>query len=111
MKLSTNGLLNVCQAIHRQPLGLSVLMENLRDCSHMGIELLTAVGCHRYDRIETIPSRIFFLWLTVDVLPTYLLGQTIGEGKILSAGIPWFATLFGRDSLIAAMQTLMFTPP
>jgi glycogen debranching enzyme len=40
----------------------------------------------------------------------YLLGQTFGEGKILSAGIPWFATLFGRDSLIAAMQTLMFNP-
>jgi glycogen debranching enzyme len=41
---------------------------------------------------------------------TYLLGQTVGGGKILSAGIPWFATLFGRDSLIAAMQTLMFNP-
>jgi glycogen debranching enzyme len=40
----------------------------------------------------------------------YLLGQTFGEDKILSAGIPWFATLFGRDSLIAAMQTLMFNP-
>jgi glycogen debranching enzyme len=40
----------------------------------------------------------------------YLLGQTFGENKILSAGIPWFATLFGRDSLIAAMQTLMFDP-
>ncbi|MDA0866501.1 MAG: amylo-alpha-1,6-glucosidase, partial [Cyanobacteria bacterium] len=41
---------------------------------------------------------------------TYLLGQTCGENKILSAGIPWFATLFGRDSLITAMQTLMFDP-
>ncbi|MGB3493522.1 MAG: amylo-alpha-1,6-glucosidase [Elainellaceae cyanobacterium] len=41
---------------------------------------------------------------------TYLLGQTFGGSKILSAGIPWFATLFGRDSLIAAMQTLMFNP-
>jgi len=40
----------------------------------------------------------------------YLLGQTFGDGKVLSAGIPWFATLFGRDSLIAAMQTLMFNP-
>jgi glycogen debranching enzyme len=41
---------------------------------------------------------------------TYLLGQTFGESKILSAGIPWFSTLFGRDSIIAAMQTLMFNP-
>jgi glycogen debranching enzyme len=27
-----------------------------------------------------------------------------------AAGVPWFATLFGRDSLIAAMQTLSFEP-
>lgn len=40
----------------------------------------------------------------------YLLGQTFGEGKILSAGIPWFATLFGRDSIIAAWQNLILTP-
>ncbi len=40
----------------------------------------------------------------------YLLGQTFGEGKVLSAGVPWFSTLFGRDSIIAADQTLIFTP-
>lgn len=40
----------------------------------------------------------------------YLLGQTFGDGKILSAGIPWFATLFGRDSIIAAWQTLILDP-
>lgn len=40
----------------------------------------------------------------------YLLMQTFGNGKILSAGIPWFSTLFGRDSIIAAMQTLILNP-
>ncbi|EAZ92796.1 amylo-alpha-1,6-glucosidase [Crocosphaera chwakensis] len=40
----------------------------------------------------------------------YLLGQTFGEGKVLSAGVPWFSTLFGRDSIIAAAQTLIFSP-
>ncbi|MEB3887022.1 amylo-alpha-1,6-glucosidase [Lyngbya sp. CCY1209] len=40
----------------------------------------------------------------------YLLTQTFGDGKILSAGIPWFSTLFGRDSIIAAMQTLILNP-
>ena len=41
---------------------------------------------------------------------TYLLGQTFGESKVLSAGVPWFSTLFGRDSIIAALQTLIFNP-
>jgi len=33
-----------------------------------------------------------------------------GEGYY-AAGVPWYATLFGRDSLIAATQMLAFDPP
>jgi glycogen debranching enzyme len=40
----------------------------------------------------------------------YLLRQTFGKQKALSAGVPWFSTLFGRDSLIAASQMLMLDP-
>ena len=38
------------------------------------------------------------------------LRQTFGEHKVLAAGVPWFSTLFGRDSLIAASQTLILDP-
>ncbi|MCM1981877.1 amylo-alpha-1,6-glucosidase [Lyngbya confervoides] len=37
----------------------------------------------------------------------YLLLQSFSGGKVLAAGIPWYSTLFGRDAIIAAQQTLM----
>jgi glycogen debranching enzyme len=40
----------------------------------------------------------------------YLLRQSFDKKKVLSAGVPWFSTLFGRDALIAASQTLILDP-
>ncbi|EKD26294.1 MAG: amylo-alpha-16-glucosidase, partial [uncultured bacterium] len=31
-------------------------------------------------------------------------------GEYIAAGIPWYTTLFGRDSIIAAKQSLIFNP-
>lgn len=37
-----------------------------------------------------------------------MLSSRINEGAFFSAGLPWFGTLFGRDSIITAIQTLAF---
>src|SRR5439155_15132808 len=39
-----------------------------------------------------------------------VLSDVTGEGYFPSAGIPWYACPFGRDSLITALQTLMLNP-
>jgi glycogen debranching enzyme len=33
-----------------------------------------------------------------------------GMGKLPAAGMPWFMTVFGRDTIIASLQTLLFGP-
>jgi glycogen debranching enzyme len=37
-------------------------------------------------------------------------GSENGVGKLPAAGMPWFMTVFGRDTLITCLQTLLFGP-
>ena len=39
-----------------------------------------------------------------------LLHSDLDGQSYYAAGVPWFATLFGRDSIITALQTLSFVP-
>jgi glycogen debranching enzyme len=39
-----------------------------------------------------------------------MLKSTLKNQEYFAAGVPWFVTLFGRDSLIAALEALAFDP-
>jgi len=39
-----------------------------------------------------------------------MLHSHLGEATYFAAGVPWFVALFGRDSIITALQTLAYDP-
>jgi glycogen debranching enzyme len=60
-------------------------------------------------RVET-DNELFDLLLNRAALDVRLLVESFDGNLVPTAGIPWFAVPFGRDSLIVAMQTLSLQP-
>ena len=58
----------------------------------------------------TSDDRLFNRVLERSLLDLELLRSDLDGRPYYAAGIPWFATLFGRDSLIAGLQALSFAP-
>ena len=56
------------------------------------------------------PLRNIYRASLTDLAALRLFPGTIGEGSLPAAGLPWFMTLFGRDSLITSFQTLPYVP-
>jgi glycogen debranching enzyme len=55
-------------------------------------------------------DELFNRVLERSLLDLRMLRSPLDGGWYYAAGVPWFATLFGRDSLIAALQALAFAP-
>jgi glycogen debranching enzyme len=55
-------------------------------------------------------GRLFDEWIDRSHADLALLTTTLPTGPYPYAGIPWFATQFGRDAIITALQTLWFHP-
>jgi glycogen debranching enzyme len=55
-------------------------------------------------------NRIFDQMVSTCVGDFHALQIPDGREHIIAAGIPWFATMFGRDSIIAAYQSLLLNP-
>jgi glycogen debranching enzyme len=45
-----------------------------------------------------------------DLASLRMRGNNSGIGKLPGAGVPWFMTVFGRDTIITCLQTLLFGP-
>ena len=45
-----------------------------------------------------------------DLAALRMRGSTAGSGRLPAAGMPWFMTVFGRDTIITCLQTLLFGP-
>jgi len=74
-----------------------------------------AAAYHAWARSTTAVAadhELFNLTIARSVADLRLLvneGPRAGE-RYIAAGVPWFTTLFGRDSIIVALQTLAFRP-
>src|SRR6266550_3702164 len=74
-----------------------------------------AAAYHAWTRSTTAVAadhELFNLTIARSVADLRLLvneGPRAGE-RYVAAGVPWFTTLFGRDSIIVALQTLAFRP-
>ena len=55
-------------------------------------------------------NEIFNTMLCTSLQDFYSLQIPEGREKTIAAGVPWFAALFGRDSLISSFQTLALNP-
>lgn len=71
---------------------------------------------HRYAKWENHSTQfssnqsIFDTALNTAISDFHALQILDGEERVVAAGIPWFATVFGRDSIIAAYQALSLNP-
>lgn len=62
-----------------------------------------------FPEIET-DNEEFNDWLRVSIRDLAILRTVGARGSYLYAGIPWFATVFGRDGLLTAREVLAFAP-
>jgi len=74
--------------------------------------LAEAVPRRRYEGGTTVTSddQLFNRIFQRSLDDLELLHSEIDGHSYYAAGVPWFATLFGRDSIITAFQTLSFLP-
>jgi glycogen debranching enzyme len=92
-----------CERAHRRPPRLA--FESADAASQSAIERAR----HEFASIESSSER-FNQWVRRSAADLRMLISATPEGPYPYAGVPWFSTPFGRDGIIAALQTLWVNP-
>jgi glycogen debranching enzyme len=58
----------------------------------------------------TSSNPLFNAWIDRSAADLAMLTTRTREGLLPYAGVPWFSTVFGRDAMVVAMQTLWVAP-
>jgi glycogen debranching enzyme len=94
------------------PRGAIELMVDFEVSEGVDGELASALPRRRYEESTRVTSddQLFNRILQRSLDDLELLHSELDGQSYYAAGVPWFATLFGRDSLITAFQMLSFVP-
>jgi glycogen debranching enzyme len=93
-----------------------IVGEKIKPHSDLGFWAALHERRHRFSQWEHSSTRfhsnnsIFDTVLATAIGDYHALQIRDLDKKVLGAGIPWFATLFGRDSILAAYQALALNP-
>ena len=80
---------------------LSEVKARLQSCANDWLESTTQVRSNSSLLINVVERSLRDL---------YLLRTSLEGEQFFAAGVPWYVTLFSRDSLIASLQTLAYNP-
>jgi glycogen debranching enzyme len=94
------------------PRGAIDLTVDFEVSEHVDGRLAAAIPRRRYEGGTRVTSddQLFNRILQRSLDDLQLLHSELDGQSYYAAGVPWFATLFGRDSLITAFQMLSFVP-
>ena len=99
---------NACQEI-------SVLLHIVEgggpSCPSISGTRVAAASASLQDRTQvSTDDRLLNRVLNRSLLDLTMLRSSLGNAEYFAAGIPWYAALFGRDSIITALQMLAYNP-
>jgi glycogen debranching enzyme len=113
---SWHGGIEVVAALDGTAKGHTEAQSSAKDGAHAGGSPATQPTLDELQafapRLETSwhPLRLTYLRSIVDLAALRFYPIEGSTGAVPAAGLPWFQTLFGRDSLITSFQALPFAP-